>query len=212
MTETYDYLLKFIIIGDAATGKSCLLHRFIDDKFKKDSTHTIGVEFGSKVTEGGGKNIKLQSWDTAGQERFRSVTRSYYRGAAGALLVYDITSRDSYNHISSWLTDARSLSNPDIVIILVGNKTDLDDEREVTFLEASRFSQENDLMFLETSALSGVGVQEVFLKNARTILSKIENGKLDPETMSSGVQHGDARHLNENRKKGLQQTEAGCGC
>jgi len=210
MSETYDYLFKFIIIGDAATGKSCLLHRFIDDKFKKDSTHTIGVEFGSKIVEVGGKNVKLQIWDTAGQERFRSVTRSYYRGAAGALLVYDITSRDSYNHISSWLTDARSLSNPDIVIILVGNKSDLDDEREATFLEASRFAQENDLMFLETSALSGVGVQEVFLKNARTILSKIENGKLDPETMCSGVQHGDTRNLKAGRK--IPQEETGCAC
>eukprot|EP01102_Stenamoeba_stenopodia_P017775 TRINITY_DN641_c0_g1_i1.p1 TRINITY_DN641_c0_g1~~TRINITY_DN641_c0_g1_i1.p1 ORF type:complete len:214 (-),score=44.29 TRINITY_DN641_c0_g1_i1:413-1054(-) len=213
MTETYDFLFKFIIIGDAATGKSCLLHRFIDDKFKKDSTHTIGVEFGSKVVEVGGKNVKLQIWDTAGQERFRSVTRSYYRGAAGALLVYDITSRDSYNHISSWLSDARSLANPDIVIILVGNKSDLEAEREVTFLEASRFSQENDLMFLETSALSGVGVSEVFLKCARQILSKIDNGKLDPETMGSGVQHGDSQTLRElaNRRKKAAE-EPGCPC
>jgi len=213
MTETYDFLFKFIIIGDAATGKSCLLHRFIDDKFKKDSTHTIGVEFGSKVVEVGGKNVKLQIRDKAGQERFRSVTRSYYRGAAGALLVYDITSRDSYNHISSWLADARSLANPDIVIILVGNKSDLEAEREVTFLEASRFAQENDLMFLETSALSGVGVSEVFLKCARQILSKIDSGTLDPETMGSGVQHGDSQALRElaNRRRAAP-AESGCPC
>jgi len=213
MTETYDFLFKFIIIGDAATGKSCLLHRFIDDKFKKDSTHTIGVEFGSKVVEVGGKYVKLQIWDTAGQERFRSVTRSYYRGAAGALLVYDITSRDSYNHISSWLADARSLANPDIVIILVGNKSDLEAGREVTFLEASRFAQENDLMFLETSALSGVGVSEVFLKCARQILSKIDSGTLDPETMGSGVQHGDSQALRElaNRRRN-PPAESGCPC
>jgi len=190
MAERYDYLFKFIIIGDAATGKSCLLHRFIDDKFRKESTHTIGVEFGSKIIEVGGHFVKLQIWDTAGQERFRSVTRSYYRGAAGTILVYDTTSRDSYNHVNSWLNDAKALANPDIAIVLVGNKIDLTAEREVSFLEASRFAQENDLMFLETSALTGEGVSEVFLKCARTILSKIESGVLDPESMNSGVQPG----------------------
>ena len=92
---------------------------------KDDSTHTIGVEFGSKIVDIGGKTVKLQIWDTAGQDRFRAVTRSYYRGAAGALLVYDVTQRDSYNHISTWLNDARTMANADISLILVGNKTDL---------------------------------------------------------------------------------------
>uniref|UniRef100_A0A8C7V130 Ras-related protein Rab-4B n=1 Tax=Oncorhynchus mykiss TaxID=8022 RepID=A0A8C7V130_ONCMY len=94
MTETYDFLFKFLVIGSAGSGKSCLLHQFIENKFKQDSSHTIGVEFGSRVAMVAGKTIKLQIWDTAGQERFRSVTRSYYRGAAGALLVYDITRTD----------------------------------------------------------------------------------------------------------------------
>uniref|UniRef100_A0A8C5XW70 RAB4B, member RAS onco family n=1 Tax=Microcebus murinus TaxID=30608 RepID=A0A8C5XW70_MICMU len=94
MAETYDFLFKFLVIGSAGTGKSCLLHQFIENKFKQDSNHTIGVEFGSRVVNVGGKTVKLQIWDTAGQERFRSVTRSYYRGAAGALLVYDITRAD----------------------------------------------------------------------------------------------------------------------
>ncbi|KAH3746043.1 GTP-binding protein RAB4 [Pelomyxa schiedti] len=198
----YDFLFKFIVIGDAATGKSCLLHRFIENKFNRESQHTIGVEFGAKVVDVGGKKIKLQIWDTAGQERFRSVTRSYYKGAAGALLVYDVTSRDSYNNISSWLNDARSLSNTDIVIMLVGNKTDRAD-RDVQFLEASRFSEEHGicfrvehkylistgLIFVETSALTGDGVEEVFLKCGRTILSKINDGKIDPLKLS-GVQKG----------------------
>eukprot|EP01111_Echinosteliopsis_oligospora_P018448 TRINITY_DN846_c0_g1_i1.p1 TRINITY_DN846_c0_g1~~TRINITY_DN846_c0_g1_i1.p1 ORF type:complete len:210 (-),score=40.75 TRINITY_DN846_c0_g1_i1:192-821(-) len=207
MTERYDFLFKFIVIGDTAVGKSCLLHRFIDNKFKQESTHTIGVEFGSKIVEVGGRNVKLQIWDTAGQERFRSVTRSYYRGAAGAILVYDITNRETYNHVSSWLSDARSLANKDIAIILVGNKADLPN-REVTFLEASRFAQENDLMFLETSALSGDGVDEVFLKCGRSILSKISSGVLDPESLGSGVQHG---HAKTARKMG-QPTKQGQGC
>uniref|UniRef100_A0A8C0VCU5 Ras-related protein Rab-4 n=3 Tax=Passeriformes TaxID=9126 RepID=A0A8C0VCU5_CYACU len=185
MSETYDFLFKFLVIGSAGTGKSCLLHHFIESKFKQDSNHTIGVEFGSKVVNVGGKTVKLQIWDTAGQERFRSVTRSYYRGAAGALLVYDITSRETYNALAQWLTDARTLASPNIVIILCGNKKDLEGEREVTFLEASRFAQENELMFLETSALTGENVEEAFLKCARTILNKIESG-----TQGAGIHRG----------------------
>uniref|UniRef100_A0A6B2LI83 Ras-related protein Rab-4 n=1 Tax=Arcella intermedia TaxID=1963864 RepID=A0A6B2LI83_9EUKA len=190
MGETYDYLFKFIVIGDAAAGKSCLLYRFTDNKFKSDSTHTIGVEFGSKIIECGGKFIKLQIWDTAGQERFRSVTRSYYRGAAGCILVYDITSRDSFNHLTSWLNDARALANQELVIVMVGNKNDLQEEREVTFLEASRFAQENDLMFLETSAKSGDNVEEVFMKCAKTILNKIDTGAIRADDIGSGIQIG----------------------
>ncbi|XP_078287085.1 ras-related protein Rab-4B [Rhinoraja longicauda] len=208
-----DFLFKFLVIGSAGTGKSCLLHQFIENKFKQDSNHTIGVEFGSKVVNVGGKSVKLQIWDTAGQERFRSVTRSYYRGAAGALLVYDITSRETYNALTNWLTDARTLASPNIVIILCGNKKDLDADREVTFLEASRFAQENELIFLETSALTGENVEEAFLKCARTILNKIESGELDPERMGSGIQYGDAslRQLRQPRSMQAQNRQQ-CNC
>jgi len=192
MAEHFEYLFKFLVIGSAGTGKSCLLHQFIEKQFKQDSTHTIGVEFGSKIVTIGGRSVKLQIWDTAGQERFKSVTKSYYRGAAGALLVYDICSRDSYNALGKWLSDARSLANPNVVILLVGNKRDLDAERQVSFLEASRFAQENELVFLETSALTGENVEEAFLHCSKTILSKIETGELDPNKLGSGIQHGDS--------------------
>mmetsp|Transcript_74808 Transcript_74808/g.175607 ORF Transcript_74808/g.175607 Transcript_74808/m.175607 type:complete len:192 (-) Transcript_74808:64-639(-) len=155
---------------------------------KKGSTHTIGVEFGSKVVTVGPHKVKLQIWDTAGQERFRAVTRSYYRGAAGAIIVYDITSRETFNHLPQWLSDARSLASEDVVVVVVGNKADLREEREVTFLEASRFCQENEAMFLEVSALTGDGVEEVFQKCAKTILTKVETGSLDLSKISSGVQ------------------------
>ncbi|EGD81649.1 hypothetical protein PTSG_02365 [Salpingoeca rosetta] len=209
MSESYDFLFKFLVIGNANTGKSCILHQFIENKFKSDSTHTIGVEFGSKVINCGGKSVKLQVWDTAGQERFRSVTRSYYRGAAGALLVYDISNRESFNALTNWLTDARTLASPDIVIVLVGNKKDLEADREVTFLEASRFAQENELMFLETSARTGENVEEVFLKCARSILSKIETGQLDPEKIGSGIQYGDAS-LRKTKKTPGQKEPCAC--
>ncbi|GAB6021767.1 Ras-protein Rab-4B [Chamberlinius hualienensis] len=210
MSETYDFLFKFLVIGSAGAGKSCILHHFIENKFKQDSNHTIGVEFGSKVINVGGRSVKLQIWDTAGQERFRSVTRSYYRGAAGALLVYDITSRDTYNALSNWLMDARTLASPNIVILLVGNKKDLDAEREVTFLEASRFAQENDLMFLETSALTGENVEEAFLKCSKSILAKIESGELDPERIGSGIQYGDSTLRRLQRTPRKQQPDCAC--
>ena len=121
------------------------INKFVIFTVKDDSSHTIGVEFGSRIVNVGGKSVKLQIWDTAGQERFRSVTRSYYRGAAGALLVYDTTSRDSFNALTNWLNDARTLASPNIVILLVGNKKDLEEARDVTFLEASSFAQENGM-------------------------------------------------------------------
>lgn len=148
----------------------------------------------------------------SGQERFRSVTRSYYRGAAGALLVYDITSRESYNALNTWLSDARNLASPNIAIILVGNKKDLEEEREVTFLEASRFAQDNELLFLETSALTGDNVEETFLKCARSILMKIESGDLDPERMGSGIQYGDASLRRLNRTQGSISARRDCSC
>mmetsp|Transcript_29199 Transcript_29199/g.81680 ORF Transcript_29199/g.81680 Transcript_29199/m.81680 type:complete len:232 (-) Transcript_29199:324-1019(-) len=145
MTNTfpYEYIFKYIIIGDMGVGKSCLLHNFTEGKFVPDSPHTIGVEFGTRIIEVQGKKIKLQIWDTAGQERFRAVTRSYYRGAAGALLVYDISRRATFNHLTSWLTDARNLTTPNTIIMLIGNKADLDDQRDVTFEEAQAFADEN---------------------------------------------------------------------
>lgn len=213
MSESYDYLFKFLVIGNAGVGKSCLLHQFIEHKFKQDSNHTIGVEFGSKVVTVGSKSVKLQVWDTAGQERFRSVTRSYYRGAAGALLVYDISSRETYNALGNWLTDARTLASPNIVIVMVGNKKDLESEREVTFMEASRFAQENELSFLETSALTGENVEEVFSKCTRSILTKIDAGELDPDRVGSGIQYGNAsvrRTSQTNQREGSDKGKCSC--
>ncbi|KRY11020.1 Ras-related protein Rab-4B, partial [Trichinella patagoniensis] len=157
---------------------------------KQDTAHTIGIEFGSKVVKIQDRSIKLQVWDTAGQERFRSLTKNYYNGAACALLVYDITCRQSFNAIAQWLSDARSLASPQIIVILIGNKKDLEDRREVTFMEGSQFAQENGMLFLETSALTGENIEETFLRCARSILTKIESGELDPNRVGYGIQFG----------------------
>lgn len=117
------------------------------------------------------------------------MTRSYYRGAAGALMVYDITRRSTYNHLSSWLTDARNLTNPNTVIFLIGNKSDLDAQRDVTYEEAKQFAEENGLMFMECSAKTGENVEDAFLETARKIYANIQNGILDLNAAESGVQH-----------------------
>ncbi|VDP27493.1 unnamed protein product [Schistosoma curassoni] len=131
-----------------------------------------------------GKLITVISILIKGQERFRSVARSYYHDAVGALLVYDITSRDSFNELASWLSDARTLASPDIMIVLVGNKKDLQDsDGHVTNWEASAFAQDNDLHFLETSALTGENVEEAFIQCVRKLVFKIRNGELDPDRL-----------------------------
>ncbi|PFX30392.1 Ras-related protein Rab-14 [Stylophora pistillata] len=201
----YSYIFKYIIIDSASNNVPTEGHVNPDFYWLQqrmaycivsvllcvmaDCPHTIGVEFGTRIIEVSGQKIKLQIWDTAGQERFRAVTRSYYRGAAGALMVYDITRRSTYNHLSSWLTDARNLTNPNTVIFLIGNKSDLDAQRDVTYEEAKQFAEENGLLYCEASAKTGENVEDAFLDTAKKIYQNIQDGSLDLNAAESGVQH-----------------------
>ncbi|KAJ9048806.1 Ras- protein Rab-2A [Entomophthora muscae] len=171
-------------------GKSCLLLQFTDKRFQPAHDLTIGVEFGARFVTVSGKQIKLQIWDTAGQEAFKSITRSYYRGAAGALLVYDITRRDTFQHISTWLEDARQHSSQNTTLILIGNKCDLEAKREVSREEGEAFAKENGLYFIETSAKTSANVEEAFLNTADTIYQKIQDGILDVNNESTGIKLG----------------------
>jgi Ras-related protein Rab-2A len=175
----YKYLFKYIIVGDTAVGKSCLLMQFTDKRFQPQHDLTIGVEFGSRTINIDNNQVKLQVWDTAGQEKFRSITRSYYRGAAGALLVYDITRRETFEHLTTWLEDCRKFGNNNIVIILVGNKSDMENSRQVTRDEGEEFAKKNGLYFMETSAKTAENVDEAFIRTAKEIYSKAEKGEID---------------------------------
>ncbi|KAG5518793.1 hypothetical protein PMAC_002764 [Pneumocystis sp. 'macacae'] len=194
LENIYDYLVKLVIIGPSGTGKTSMLHRFVKNEFRTLSSHTIGVEFSSKVVKLGigarRKRIKLQLWDTAGQERFRAVSRSYYRAAAGALLVYDITNHESFTSLPSWLEDARALASPDVVIVLIGNKCDRNKERDVTVSEAMCYANREGISLLEVSALTPHLIDDAFLLVTRQILTKIELGQIDPNLPQFGIQYG----------------------
>lgn len=193
---SYHHLYKFIILGDTGSGKSCLLLQFTDKRFHAGYDLTIGVEYGSgyvnvPTSSGASKRVKLQIWDTAGQESFKSITRSYYRGSAGALLVYDITRRETFANLTTWLEDARAhASNKDMVIILVGNKCDMEGRRRVRFEEGEAFAKEHNLLFIETSAKTAANVETAFSKVAETIYRKIEDGTIDMKNTSLGIKLG----------------------
>jgi len=187
---SYAYLFKYIIIGDTGVGKSCLLLQFTDKRFQPVHDLTIGVEFGARMITIDNRQIKLQIWDTAGQESFRSITRSSYRGAAGALLVYDITRRETFNHLTRWLEEARQNANQSMVIMLIGNKSDLDHRRQVSKEEGEQFAQQHGLIFLETSAKTAANVEEAFINTAQKIYENIQNGIYDVTNEAHGIKVG----------------------
>ncbi|KAJ9475095.1 putative GTP-binding protein YPT31/YPT8 (putative) [Pseudozyma hubeiensis] len=190
----WDYILKFILIGDSSVGKSSLLVRLTDDRFLTSPDPTIGVEFGSHLIRlDNGETVKVQVWDTAGSESFRSITRSYYRGAAGALLVYDVTHRASFANVKSWLDDVRSNAEEKVTVVLVGNMYDLVEQedgmeeeaearlvrrrskgarRQVSTQEAKEFAEKEGLLFVEASAKTGWNVKEAFALAAKDIHEK----------------------------------------
>jgi len=160
--EEYDYLYKVVLIGDSGVGKSNLLSRFTRDEFNLETKSTIGVEFATRSIQTEGKTIKAQIWDTAGQERYRAITSAYYRGAVGALLVYDISKYSTFKNVERWLNELRENADRNIVIMLVGNKSDLRHLREVPTEEAKGFAETNKLSFIETSALDATNVELAF--------------------------------------------------
>lgn len=158
----YDYLFKIVLIGDSGVGKSNILSRFTRNEFCLESKSTIGVEFATRTLQVEGKTVKAQIWDTAGQERYRAITSAYYRGAVGALMVYDITKKQTFENVQRWLRELRDHADSNIVIMLVGNKSDLNHLRAVPESEAQEMAEKDGLTFLETSALEANNVEKAF--------------------------------------------------
>ena len=172
----FSYSVKFIIVGDSHVGKSNILLRFSKNTFDQGHQATLGIEFANKHLIYNDTDYLVQIWDTAGQENFRSVTRAYYKASAVAMVVYDITKEDSFEHIQSWLRDCKELAPKTVLLVLIGNKIDLEDQRVISKERGENLARENGMMFFETSALNGNGVEEAFQKSIEAIDKKIRSG------------------------------------
>ncbi|KAK1724454.1 ras family protein [Colletotrichum acutatum] len=241
----WDYIAKLVCIGDSGCGKSSLTIRLCEGRFSPHHDVTIGVEFGSRIVptnpdgsasstglpepprisaaadQGPQKHMKLSLWDTAGQETYKSVTRSYFRGASGALLVFDLSRKQTFQHVTDWLNDLRQIAEPDIVVILVGNKADLtqgedgdgNNKREVTKVEAEEWAKRNGVFeYVETSAKSGENVEKAFMRVAERIYNNIQAGKYDLNDRRSGVKGPSAGGNKQVRIGGDANKGSGGGC
>ncbi|KAF9360315.1 MAG: small GTPase [Benniella sp.] len=206
--DEYDYLFKVVLIGDSGVGKSNLVSRFTRNEFNLESKSTIGVEFTTRSIQVDTKTIKAQIWDTAGQERYRAITSAYYRGAVGALLVYDIAKHQTYENVGRWLKELRDHADTNIVIMLVGNKSDLRHLRAVPTDEAKQFAAENGLSFIETSALDASNVELSFQRILTEIYRIVSNKAL--ENSGDGIRPTGGEKIHVTPNSGDNAAAGGC--
>lgn len=186
MAKTYDYLFKLLLIGDSGVGKTCLLFRFSEDSFNTTFISTIGIDFKIRTIELDGKRVKLQIWDTAGQERFRTITTAYYRGAMGIMLVYDICNEKSFENIKNWIRNIEEHASSDVEKMILGNKCDMTDRRQVSKDRGEKLAIDYGVKFLETSAKSSLNVEEAFYTMGRDILHNLSSKTTDNNAGGSG--------------------------
>ena len=187
MSVEFDYLLKFIIIGESGVGKSNILSKFRDNIFDEKTQPSIGVQFIAKNLSFNNLIFRLQIWDTAGQESFRSMTKVYYKNSSCAFIVYDITEKRSFYNLETWLNECKSVAPETIVFVLIGNKSDIIDSREVTYEEGANFAKDHNMLFFETSAKNGDNIEKIFKESLELIYKNIEDGKYDLTDDSCGI-------------------------
>lgn len=202
MTPDYDYLFKLLLIGDSGVGKSCLLLRFADDTYTDSYISTIGVDFKIRTIELEGKTVKLQIWDTAGQERFRTITSSYYRGAHGIIVVYDVTDQDTFTNVKQWLNEIDRYACEGVNKLLVGNKSDLTQKKVVEYTVAKDFADQLTIPFLETSAKSSTNVEQAFLTMAKQIKDRTGSTTVNAGSNKATLKVGTGQNV--------QQQSSGC--
>ena len=184
--EEYEMMVKVILIGDSGVGKTNIMSKFLKNQFMEESKATIGVEFGSKLFNHEGHKIKAQIWDTAGQEKYKAITGAYYKGSKGALVVYDITQKKTFENIEKWVNDLKAAGDPKITIILIGNKNDLDDKRQVSKDQGEEKARSFGCAFLETSAYSGDNIDKAFNLMVKEIYEKFSNDSTGEDELAPG--------------------------
>lgn len=185
--RAFDYLYKILLIGDSSVGKTSVLLRYIDGKFDPESRSTIGVDFKVATLDIGGKSVKLQLWDTAGQETFRTIVSSYYRGAHGVIFVYDVTAEQTFNSVERWFSEATSNLRQKVPMLLIGNKIDLEDQRQIPSERGAKFAEDHGMEFLEGSALLDTNIREAFERMAQSL---VKATRVEPKAETKKLSEG----------------------
>lgn len=206
--EEYDEIFKVVLIGDSGVGKTNILSRYVRDEFSIETKSTVGVEFGSKIVKVNDSIIKVQIWDTAGQERYKSITTAYYKGAKGAFVVYDISKKESFSNVDKWIGELKTHGDAEVCVVLVGNKCDLEDQRQVTTEEAAKKSEVYEAAFCETSAMQAVNIEKVFSIMVEEIAKKmVKKGKEEGKEGDNGVGNAQTKTINLNEAKEKEEKE-----
>lgn len=200
---------KLVLLGESSVGKSSLVLRFVKGQFHEFQESTIGAAFLTQTVQIDDTTVKFEIWDTAGQERYHSLAPMYYRGAQAAIVVYDISNKETFHKAQTWIKELQRQANPNIVIALAGNKLDLANKRAVSFEEAKAYADESSLLFMETSAKTAANVMDIFTSIAKKLPKSDSNDAPGQGATRSGANN---RNVNLQQNEGAGSTSSGCGC